>query len=96
MKLKVGARVMIVFNVSIPDSLVNGAIGQVIDIISSNDSKEVNAIIVQLDNPEAGQDQKLQFMAISDKYSMQNGVPIFRSRLEYLPHGRSSKAHGIR
>ena len=96
LQVRIGARVMLVFNVSIADSLVNGALGTILDVIFS-DNNEVNAIIIAFDNPEVGMEQRRQFKAICEKYSSQNGCPIFRSKLQYsVPYKKSSRLHGTK
>ena len=82
LELKVGARVMIVWNVNIADKLVNGTFGTVIDILFK-DTGEVETIIVAVDNPEAGLEQRKEFKSISEKYTDPKGCPIFKTSMEY-------------
>ncbi len=53
LKIAIGARVMLTSNVDVPDGLVNGAMGMVVEIIRNNDNK-VKTIIVEFDNPSIG------------------------------------------
>ena len=57
LQLKIGSRVMMVFNISINDLLVNGALGTVVGFELSS-SGSVEAVIVAFDNPEAGRQQR--------------------------------------
>ena len=100
LKLKKSARVMIIANVDIKDSLVNGSLGTVIDFVKTatiNGEEEVRSIIVVFDDPDTGVDQISRHQYDQDirKYKEQKGVPIFRSNLMYqVPHRKGSKSHG--
>ena len=90
LELKVGARIMLISNVCIPDSLVNGALGTIIDI-TFTESKDVEAIIVEFDNPEAGLEQKKDYAELLKNYPGRNVCPIFRSTMEYQIGYKKSK-----
>ena len=47
LKVKVRAKVMLVYNINTSDSLVNGALGHILDIIKIENSSEVKAIIIE-------------------------------------------------
>ena len=65
--LKMGARVMLIFNIDVSDLLCNGSMGTVIGI-EKNQKDVVIALIVKFDNPSAGREaQKLNPM-ITMKY----------------------------
>ena len=83
LKIKIGARVMIVLNMSTSDSLVNGSLGTVIDIITRDDGK-VSWIIIKFDNEKAGIEQRRNHLEISDRYRDHNGTPILRQRIRYF------------
>ena len=82
LKIKIGARVMIVMNVNTSDSLVNGSLGVIIDIITDTEEK-VKCIIIKFDSDKAGAEQRRKFAHISNKYKDQNGTPIFRKNIKY-------------
>ena len=91
LELKIGARVMLNFNVSILDSLVNGQMGKVMEI-KYNKHGKVDVILVKFDDSEAG----LELLARYPQYK-NIGVPIFMHELEFhLPSRRGSKKHGAR
>ena len=95
--LKVGARVMVIHNINVSDSLVNGSIGIIIDIVTKPDGKDgIDCIMVKFENEDAGKEQRRMYPYYSLKYESQNGVPIFREALRYkLPYkGKSKKVHG--
>lgn len=80
--LKVGARVMIVFNVNTCDHLVNGSIGIVLDIIKKQG--QIDCVIVEFDNPNAGDEHRQKYASVARNYKGRNGTPIYRSELEYF------------
>ena len=82
LELKIGARIMLVYNVCIPDDLVNGTFGTIIDILFNKDD-EVESIIIAFDNPETGLKQRKAFQVLADNYSDQNGCPIYKESAEY-------------
>ena len=98
LELKVGARVMMIYNVCISDKLVNGQFGTVLDIIADKEG-EPEAIIVSFDDPEAGIEQQRQFKSISDRYSDQRGCPIYKESPEFsigLKGKNQGKTHGAK
>ena len=95
LEVKRGSRVILVFNVAVSDSLVNGEVGKILNIIKDTEKNEVKSIIVQFDNPEAGFEQKRTHAAFLAKNCIKQGTPIFRSTLEYnLKLRKGSRRHG--
>ena len=95
LRIKVGARVMVVMNVNTMDSLVNGMIGVVLDIITDETNGKVKCIIVKFDVEKAGADQRKQYSHIADKYKEDNGTPIFRQKVRYHLTGAGKKVHAV-
>ena len=56
LRLKVGARVMMVYNIDITDELINGTTGVIVDFIEDKDKDKVTLILVDLDRPSAGKE----------------------------------------
>ena len=65
LELKIGARVMLIYNVCIPDNLVNGRFGTLIDITVTK-TGEPEALIISFDNPETGVEQRQEFKLIAE------------------------------
>ena len=97
-QVKVGARVMLIYNVNIPDLLVNGSLGTVLGF-EFNRAGNIEAIVVEFDHSDAGLDQMKEFPLIASKYPGQRGCPIFKTTVEEpMPfgkkHRRKGKKHG--
>ena len=93
LNIKIGARVMIVLNIDTLDSLVNGALGVVLDIISDSEGK-VKCIVVKFDREKVGAEQRKKYSEIADLYKEQNGTPIFKHKVTY--HLSGNKQHAIK
>ena len=92
MNIKTGARVMITLNVNTSDSIVNGSLGVVEDVITDKD-ENARSIIVQFDNSKSGVKQREKYGHIADKYKQKNGTPIFKSKIRYHLSGSRKRAH---
>ena len=86
---------MIIYNVNIPDGFVNGQMGTVIGFEFFDTSPDkIEAVIVTLDDPNAGLNQINTYKGISWQWKNQNGIPIFRSKFAaYKPSKRTNKGH---
>ena len=84
-----------IYNVKIPDGLVSGQMGTVIGFEFHDDSQEnVEAVIVSLDDQNAGLEQINRYKGISWKWQNQNGIPIFRSKFTaHKPSKRADKGY---
>ena len=80
LKIKIGARVMLIFNIDVSDLLCNGATGTVIGIEESQNGS-VSAVIVKFDNPAAGKDAQLRNPMMSKKYP--GGTMIRKTERDY-------------
>ena len=88
LEIKKGAKVKLIWNVSVIDNLVNGSIGKVIDF-HRNSKGAIEAIIVAFDSEKSGARQRSLYSTISDQYKEHNGTPIFRKEVGYFT-GKSS------
>ncbi len=98
LRLKTGARCMLVFNVNTIDELVNGATGTVIAFERAKRfvKSEQDCIIVKFDSDKCGEMQRKRYPVQSQKHQHQNGTPIFRTELEYFMTSRRGKSHSAR
>ena len=78
--LKIGARVMLIYNVDVSDLLCNGSTGRVIGI-EENQKGIVIAVVVKFDNPKAGKESRNQNPAMALKYP--DGTVIKKIEYEY-------------
>ena len=88
LKVKIGARVVMVFNVDTLDDLCNGSTGTII-AFEYNEKKDVECIIVQFDMEKMGRNQRLKYPNLALKYKRHNGTPIFRQEMETM--GKSKR-----
>lgn len=72
-QLAVSAKVMLTYNISVSDGLVNGACGQIRDIVCTNG--KVDVVLVEFDHPDVGREAKL---ASSYRQQWPDVVPIRR------------------
>ena len=105
LQLKKGARVMVISNVDIKDSLVNGSLGVILDITKEKTKikekngnekviEQVVSVIVVFDDPKAGLEQMNIHRKKYAKYEKDRGVPIFRCTQKYqIPHRKNYKEH---
>ena len=89
--VKVGARVCLVFNLSLIDNLVNGSLGTVVGI--KTNGNKVRCIIIAFDDPSSGQRQREQNPNDCRDFKEVNGTPIYTHDLDYMISSKSGKAH---
>ena len=101
LKLKIGARVMLVHNICISDNLVNGMVGEILEIIyhpqrnNQQRNVRVRAIVVKFDSLNVGQEYMAKYSDLSDSIKSKGGVPIFLTSLDFeIPGRKSFKKHG--
>ena len=86
LRFKIGARVMLTYNLDLMDDLYNGAIGKVIGV--ENDKKgQVYCIIVQFEEESVGvqhsQKNFAKYPVLKGKYGKMNATPIFKKELKF-------------
>ena len=80
LKIKVGAKVMLIYNVDVSDLLCNGAMGTLIGIELAKDGS-VEKLIVKFANPKAGRESRRKHPNYSKKYP--EGTVITKMEKEY-------------
>ena len=96
LQMKIGARVKLISNISTLDKLVNGALGTIIGYEWRNDrhgTPQIVAVMVTIDDPPAGEMQRLKYPREAKKYEDKNGTPIFICEQEYQMKSKSGKGH---
>lgn len=81
LKLKVGARVMVIHNINTLDGLTNGAQGRVVDILLKEG--KLHYILVRFDNPNIGQEQRRTHRFLHAVARSDDLTPIGRFNLGY-------------
>merc|ERR1712101_102799 len=56
-KLKIGARVMLTYNIDVVDSLVNGSMGEVVGFIKAANNS-IKYIMIEFDNEQSGENKR--------------------------------------
>ena len=80
LKLKIGARVMLIYNIDVSDLLTNGTIGTVVGVTEGNDGV-ITAVIIKFDNPEAGKQARSRNPLMAKKYPQ--GTVVKKMEIEY-------------
>ena len=82
LKVKIGARVCLNFNINTVDELVNGSSGKIVDIVK-NKRGLVEAIIIKCDQLTSGKEQRKKHKQMLNPEKHGDGTPILRHKLEY-------------
>ena len=83
---KLGARVMLIYNVDVKDSLTSGQLGSIVGIISP-DSSQINCVLVKFDDEHVGISLIKQYLQFQSSYH--EVVPFFKTLVTYQLGGRN-------
>ena len=81
LNLKIGARVMLIFNVDVSDLLCNGAMGNLVGVENFKDGS-LDKVIVKFDNSKAGKESRKNHPNYAKKYP--EGTVIKKMEYEYM------------
>ena len=89
LKIKKGAKVMLIHNIDTVDGLTNGCMGKLIDVLKTKHNK-IDKLIIEFTNPKHGEMKRLSNPALHRKFP--NGTPIEAIMFSYT---LSKKASGV-
>ena len=93
LRLKVGARVMVIHNINTNDGLTNGAQGEVVDILEKEG--RIHYVLVRFDNPNIGEEQRRTHRNLPSVARSDDITPIEQFSLSYTL-GDVRKDHAAR
>ena len=82
LKLKVGAKVMLTYNIDTCDSLTNGAFGEVLGY-EYNQGGHIKKVFVHFYDPDCGKERRKSFVLIQGKFPGKNVTPIDLIEFQY-------------
>ena len=81
-EFKVGARVILKYNLNLNDKLVNGSQGTIFKILTLRDT--VNLVLVKFDDPKAGIEQRRKYLFLDDVRKNVQVTPISKIEFQYF------------
>ena len=89
LKLKIGVKLMIIHNIDTADGLTNGQMGKLVHMVKTTKG-EVDKLIIELNNPKAGQKNRSQFPNLAAKFP--NSIVVERVNFQYPLRKKSGVA----
>ena len=98
LKIKIGARCALTWNISTADGLVNGCCGTIVAFESGSKlaKERKDAIIVRFDDHRVGAQQRQRHERLSKKFEKENGTPIFRQEIDFNITSRKGFAQEVK
>ena len=79
LQIKLGSRVMLIYNVDIPDLLVNGALGTVVGIECDKRGK-IECIVVSFDKPGTGINQMKSIVQMNVRFGLMGWLVAYSTQ----------------
>ena len=89
LKMKIGAKLMIIHNIDVADGLSNGQMGELVHIVKTV-TGEVDKLVIKLNNTKAGQKNRSQYPNLAAKFP--NCIVIERVNYQYPLRKKSGAA----
>ena len=89
LKMKIGAKLMIIHNIDVADGLSNGQMGELVHMIKTTKG-EIDKLVIKLNNANAGQKNKSQYPNLAAKFP--NCIIIERVNYQYPLRKKSGVA----
>ena len=89
LRIKVGAKLMIIYNIDTPDGLTNGQMGELVAVIKTTKG-DVDKLVIRLNNKLVGKNNRHKFPNLSRKFP--ECVIIEQVKFQYPLRKRSGKA----
>ena len=87
--IKIGAKIMLTYNIDTCDSLTNGSFGEVLGLESARDGS-ISRVIVQFYEEKCGREKRKKFSKYEAQYPGKNPTPIERIEFHYTLSRKSS------
>ena len=82
LKLKIGARVLLKYNINVNDRLVNGSQGTIAEILEHNNL--INLLLIKFDDERAGKEQREKFKYLQALRDNSRLTPIPKVEFQYF------------
>ena len=96
LKLKIGARVMLSYNVDVPDCLTNGTTGTVVGFYRKDMEEKIKYVLIEFDEEKAGKSKRMKMRDIIESVNKPSATPIEKLLFPFrLGKGKKSTAQAV-